>query len=308
MDPLEDVLALVDASSYVSAGLRAGGDWAVRFEAPAGVKFNSVRRGNCLIRVDGVGAPIRLEPGDAFLLTRPAAFVMASDLTLAAVSAHTIFAAATDGVAQAGTGDDVEVIGGGLLFNERARTLLLAHLPPVMHVPAATAQADNIAWVLHHIAVEAQQPRIGASVIAKHLAMVLFVEVLRLHLARSPQDVSGWLAGSVDPVVGPALQAIHGRPERGWTVAGLAQISRVSRSTLAARFKTIVGTGPLDYLTGWRIQLASQRLSRTTETLDTISRRVGYASESALSTAFKRVTGLTPREYRKQHTVIRAAM
>lgn len=302
MDPLEDVLALVEASSYLSTGLTAGGAWAVRFAPPAGVKFNSVRRGSCLIRVDGVPEPIRLAPDDAFLLTRPVGFVMASDLSVPPVPAHTVFATALDGMARAGKGDDVEVIGGGVTFNERARTLLLSSLPPILHVPADTAPAGNIRWVLQRIGAEARGHDIGSGIVARHLAMVLFVEVLRLHLARAPHDVSGWLAGTADPVIGAALRAMHTRPDRHWTVADLARAGNVSRSTLAARFKDVVGTGPLDYLTGWRIELAAQRLIASTETLDTIARRVGYGSESALSAAFKRVTGATPREYRKRHT------
>ncbi|MEE3919348.1 helix-turn-helix transcriptional regulator [Micromonospora sp. BRA006-A] len=66
------------------------------------------------------------------------------------------------------------------------------------------------------------------------------------------------------------------------------------RSTLAARFKQVVGYGPLEYLTGWRIELAADRLRRPEDTIATIARAVGYGSESALSVAFKRVTGLRP--------------
>ncbi|WP_433132492.1 helix-turn-helix domain-containing protein [Micromonospora sp. CA-240977] len=83
-------------------------------------------------------------------------------------------------------------------------------------------------------------------------------------------------------------------------MADLAKVRRVSRSTLAARFKDIVGTGPLDYLTGWRTELAGRMLSDGADTLDTIARCVGYSSESALSDASKRVTGTSPREYRRQ--------
>jgi AraC-like DNA-binding protein len=83
-------------------------------------------------------------------------------------------------------------------------------------------------------------------------------------------------------------------------VAELARVAAVSRSTLAARFKDVVGKGPLEYLTEWRIELAANRIRRGTDTVATIARAVGYGSESAFSVAFKRTTGLSPRAYRNR--------
>ena len=97
----------------------------------------------------------------------------------------------------------------------------------------------------------------------------------------------------------PALRALHARPAAPWTVAALAATAAVSRSTLAARFSGVVGRSPLDYLTGWRMELACRRLRRSTDPVATIAREVGYGSESAFSTAFKRVLGVAPREYRR---------
>jgi AraC-like DNA-binding protein len=135
---------------------------------------------------------------------------------------------------------------------------------------------------------------------AEHLAVVMLIHVLRLHLAREPRAVSGWLAGLADPAVAAALRAMHETPARPWTVADLARNGAVSRSTLAARFKDTVGQGPLEYLTRWRIELASRDLRRGTETVASIARSVGYGSESALSVAFKRITGMSPGDYRRQ--------
>ncbi|GLY15613.1 AraC family transcriptional regulator [Kineosporia rhizophila] len=306
MDPLQDVLSVVGATSYLSSGMVAGGDWAVRFEPPLGVKFNSVQRGRCRLQVEGLPAPIDLAPGDCFLLTQPRAFVLASDLNRPALAAAPIFAAAGPAPARAGHGEDVLLLGGGFLFNERARSVLLQNLPPVVHVPGGLPEAGTVHWALAKIGAELAGGDFGAGPIAEHLAMVMLIEVLRLHLRHRPAEVHGWLAGLSDPLVAGALRALHERPGYAWTVAELAAVSRVSRSSLAARFKQVVGQGPLEYLTAWRIELASQRLRQGDQTLDRIAREVGYSSESALSTAFKRVVGVSPREYRRgrrDHTV-----
>jgi AraC-like DNA-binding protein len=304
-DPLADVLALVGTRSRLSVGLIAGGDWALDFDPPPGVKFNALRRGSCLLTVEDVPAPIPLAEGDCFLLLRPRRFRLASGPDVPAEPASPVFAAAVDGIARAGTAvrpspadrapaGEVVLLGGRFDFGERARDLLLDALPPVLHVPAGSPAADALHWALAQIDAELRDRPAASTLVAEHLALVMLIHVLRLHLPAA----SGWLGGLADPVVAPALRALHADPARPWTVADLATVAAVSRSTLAARFKTVVGTGPLDYLTGWRIELAADRLRRDDGTVAAIAHAVGYGSESALSTAFKRITGLSPRAYR----------
>ncbi|MBZ9642308.1 AraC family transcriptional regulator [Streptomyces sp. PSKA30] len=300
MDPLEDVLALLETRSHVSTGLLAGGEWAVRFSAPSGVKFNAVRRGSCLLEVEGGDRPLVLSAGDCYLLTRPRGFTLRSSADAVPVDAGPVFAKAERGVARVGDGEDVLLMGGRFSFGNRAQELLLDALPPVIHAPAATSQAETVRWALTMIDQELLHQRMGSTLVAEHLAVVMLVHVLRLHLARHPRTVSGWLAGLADPVVAAALTAMHEQPAHPWTVAELARCAAVSRSTLAARFKSTVGQGPLEYLTGWRLELASKRLREGGGTVATIARDVGYGSESALSTAFKRTMGMSPRDYRKQ--------
>lgn len=50
----------------------------------------------------------------------------------------------------------------------------------------------------------------------------------------------------------------------------------------------------MSYVTGWRITAAADVLRDTSDTVETIARRVGYADAFALSVAFKRVRGTTP--------------
>lgn len=294
-DPLNDVLSLVGTTSSLSAALAAGGDWAVRFEPPPAVKFNAVRRGSCLLLVEG--SVFELRSGDCFLLTRPVAFTLASGLGVSPEPARPLFAAAVGGVAHAGVGDEVLLIGGRFSFGERAQELLLDALPAVVHVPGATPAAATVRWALGQIDVELRDHPLASTLVTEHLALVMLIHLLRQHLASSP-PAAGWLAGLADPVVGPALRAMHGEPDYAWTVADLAAVAAVSRSSLAARFKQVVGQGPLDYLTRWRLELASAALRGGDKTVAVIAREVGYGSESALSTAFKRVTGLSPRAYR----------
>ncbi|MFB8776436.1 AraC family transcriptional regulator [Streptomyces broussonetiae] len=299
MDPLDDVLALLETQGHLSSSLVAGGQWGVRFQPPEGVKFNAVRRGSCVLEVDGIDEPIALAQGDCYLLTGARGFTLRSDPGVEPVDARRIFAQAVDGVARTGEGDDVLLIGGRFSFGSHAQDLLLDALPPVIHVPSGTRQAETVEWALTVIGDELTGRPPASRLVAEHLAVVMLVHVLRLHLAREPRTMSGWLAGLADPAVAAALTAMHGDPARPWTVADLARSGAVSRSTLAARFKETVGQGPLEYLTRWRIELAARRLRQGGDTVAAIAHDIGYGSESALSVAFKRVTGMSPRDYRR---------
>jgi AraC-like DNA-binding protein len=290
-------LALLGVTGQLSSRLTAGGDWSLAFEPPRYVKFNAVRRGSCHLTVEGSPDPIPLAEGDCYLLTRPLAFSLSSDPSLTPAPAASVFATAKNGTAHAGTGTDVLLLGGRFDFGPRARTLLLDALPPVVHVPGDSEAAGALHWSLEQIDAELHGHPVASGLVAGHLALVMLIHVLRRHLAQKGLR-PGLLAGLADPVTAAALRALHTSPAHPWSVRELADASRVSRSTLAARFRRTVGQAPLEYLTRWRIELATDRLRRGDGTLATIARDVGYGSESALSTAFKRVTGTSPTTMR----------
>ena len=73
----------------------------------------------------------------------------------------------------------------------------------------------------------------------------------------------------------------------------------MSRSTFAHRFKQLVGASPMEYLTRWRMLVAGDRLRNSSEKVASIAVSLGYESESAFSTAFKRVMACSPRQYQR---------
>jgi AraC-like DNA-binding protein len=123
-------------------------------------------------------------------------------------------------------------------------------------------------------------------------------QVLRMHLETLQPDQTGWLAGLRDPVVGRTIALLHEKPAYGWTLGGLAHEAGVSRSVLAARFTTLVGCPPMQYLTRWRVQLAARVLADGLTKVSAVGHDVGYESEAAFSRAFKRISGVSPTEWR----------
>ncbi len=130
------------------------------------------------------------------------------------------------------------------------------------------------------------------------LPELLLIEILRLHLANAPASERGWFAALRDPVLAPAMSAIHTAPERKWTVADLAAEASVSRSLLDGRFRDVLGLSPMRYVNEWRMRVAQDLLATTEVTVAAISKRVGYESEEAFSRAFKRAHGQSPSLWR----------
>ncbi|CAN5252096.1 AraC family transcriptional regulator [soil metagenome] len=291
-------LSLVKARSVLSAGLRTGGDWSMRFPPPDGIKFNAVAEGACWLVMDGL-APVRLETGDVFLMTGELPFVIASDLTLPPVDGIAVFrTAAVNGLAHYGDSTDVLLIAGRVVLDRARSAVLLDALPPLIHVRAASAEAASLRWLLDRLIAEITTDRPGAALAIDQLAQLMFVQILRAHLAGSGDLASGWLRALGDPRLAAALQLMHGDPARSWKLGELANAAAMSRSSFALRFKTVVGVAPLAYLLNWRMRLAERALHDSDASLASVALSLGYTSESAFSNAFRRTTGSAPKRYR----------
>src|SRR5262249_34880618 len=138
----------------------------------------------------------------------------------------------------------------------------------------------------------------GMQMMLGRIMELLFVEVMRRYANRLPPGSKGLLAAIHDPVVGRALKLVHASPARRWTAEDLAREAGSSRTVLTERFNELLGRPPIDYVTGWRIQLAADRLRNGRDSMRAIAADTGYESEAAFNRAFKRVTGMTPGRWR----------
>jgi AraC-like DNA-binding protein len=175
---------------------------------------------------------------------------------------------------------------------------LLDQLPRMIHLRAA--DGDGALRELNQLALrESMAKTPGSEVVLERLSELMFVNVVRRHLATLAPDKTGWLAGLRDEAVGRCLAKLHAQPARAWTLEELAREVGSSRSILAERFMHFVGVPPMHYLAQWRMQLAAALLSNSSKGLAVIAAEVGYGSEAAFSRAFKRELGKAPATFRK---------
>lgn len=111
----------------------------------------------------------------------------------------------------------------------------------------------------------------------------------------------------VDLRVARALRAMQAEPTRRFRVRELAKLAGASRATFARLFHAATGRSPIRYLTERRLEQAATLLVTTCSPLAQIAEQTGYASEFALSRAFKRHHGVAPTHFRSDPSPIRCA-
>ncbi|KAF1039981.1 MAG: RCS-specific HTH-type transcriptional activator RclR [Burkholderia lata] len=304
MDPLSDVLSLLQPRSQYYAGLDAAGAWSFDFPPHEGVKFAALMRGTCWGVSDDLEHPIRFDEGDCFLLNRGSRFVLSSDPALPPQNAEHLMDAITHNqVALHNGGGEVLLVCGHFVFSGNHAAVLFDALPHIINIPRASSHAEVLRWSLDQLVTELHTPQPGGVLMSTYLAHVMLVQVLRLFLGTSNALPKGWFLALTDRHISLAIGAMHAQPDRAWTLEELAEVALISRTVFAQRFKALVGSTAMDYLARWRMLMAAGRLRDGTENVASIAFSLGYKSESSFSAAFKRIMSCSPTQYRRQALV-----
>jgi len=292
MDPLSDIIALLQPSTAISKPIKGRGRWGVRYAAYDAPGFTIIVEGACWIAFAGQD-PVKFEKGDFLLLPSTPAFSLSShpgiDCELRTPMDVAIQHGEQDGA------PDFVALGGTFRIEPVNAALLLALLPSVIHVPGSQGRSSRLGRIIGLIMEECENEDPGKEMVLQRLLEVLLVEALRWRGIGS--GAAGLLGGMRDPALARVLRAMHEDVRAGWTVAELARIAGLSRSAFAARFVDVLGCGPIEYLARWRMALAKDALIRGSKTLDKIAGEIGYESASAFSTAFRKRLGCSPGKF-----------
>lgn len=291
------MLSLLKPRTYAAGGFGSVGEASVHFPVHDGIKCYAVISGECWLVVQGVREPVALKPGDCFVLPKGWPITLTTDLALPPTD-YRAFLAASVNVQDPAADDDrgCFFVGGHFAVEGDAARMLIGVLPPIVHI---RGEADKAAlrWSMDRMRQELRDPQPGGVLVLQHLAQMMLVQALRAHLVDAVGSEVGWIFALADKQIGGAIAAMHAEPARRWSLQSLAARVGMSRSAFAARFKATVGSSPMDYLTRWRMLLAGDRLTNSDDPISVISPALGYESESAFSTAFKRVMGCSPRRF-----------
>lgn len=282
--------------------------WSIRLQDEAPLTLVSMLRGEAWARVDPEGPPLHLTPGAVAVVRGPDPYEVADEIdrppqivvhpgqrctTVDGIDLHD---AMTLGVRTWGNDPNgsTVMLCGTYEVEGAVSDRLLAALPRHLLVDAARAD-DRLVDLL---AEEVTRDGPGQQVMLDRLLDLLLVSTLRQWFTDRADEAPGWFRAAADPIVGPAVRLLHDEPARAWTVADLAAAVGASRAAFARRFAEVMGEPPMTYLTSWRLALAADLLLEPGATVGSVAARVGYASPYALSTAFSRVRGVSPRAHR----------
>jgi AraC-like DNA-binding protein len=264
--------------------------------------FHLITEGECFVEMPDA-PPVLLRAGDVVLFPHGDAHRMSSQPGVPPARGARlaeVLSRRPRALAYGGGGAATKLVCGYLACEDRLARMLLSGLPPLLRVNVRGSPAGL--WLeasVRYALAEARSPRPGGEGVLAKLAEVLFIEALRLAMQDPVRPAAGWLAGVGDRVVGAALAALHERPAQAWTLDELARTAHSSRSVLAERFQELVGQSPMQYLTQWRMLLATNLLSRSNVPLARIAEEVGYQNDTAFSRAFRREFGVPPAAWRK---------
>jgi AraC-like DNA-binding protein len=176
---------------------------------------------------------------------------------------------------------------------------LLASLPAAIILRGTRGPAlEGLEVARRMLLAEMQSPSQGSAVMVARILDLILIQILRAWAAGTDAEPN-WLAGALDPQIGPALSAIHRDPGHDWTVEELARACSLSRSAFAARFVARVGKPPATYLAHVRLDAAADLLRAASLPVTLIAEKVGYTSEAAFSRAFRHRYGLPPARWRR---------
>lgn len=315
MDAFSETLRVVRLSGAIFINARFSAPWCYQSpradlaakilepDAERIVIFHLITEGACWVEMEGQ-APLHVVAGDAILFPLGDAHRMCSTPGVppaGGANLAQVLARRPRKLIYGGGGDVTRLVCGYLACDARPAGILLNGLPALLKVSLHGSEAAH--WLMASVQYalnEARSPRPGGAGVLAKLAEVLFIEVLRQYMIEGEPGRVGWLAAVNDRIVGAALKALHEQPAQAWTVNALARASCTSRSVLAERFQQMVGCSPIQYLTQWRMLLATNLLSQGNAPLGRIAEEIGYQTDTAFSRAFRREFGVPPARWRRE--------
>ena len=270
------------------------------------IMFHAITSGACWAELlDGSAPPLRLSAGDIVVVSLGESHVLSSTPGMRAPEDLNLYYRPSDRPLPFQIRPPEDVGGertrfacGYLGCDARPFNPILQALPRIF-VGRGAQGAGCMAQLFRMAIDETGSCRSGGETVLSKLAELMFVEVVRQYIETLPKDAAGWLSGLRDPHISKALGLLHGRPAEVWTLERLAHEVGLSRSVFADRFQHFVQEAPMQYLTRWRMQLATRLLERQGVGLAQVAAEVGYESEAAFNRAFKKCVGTPPGAWRR---------
>jgi AraC-like DNA-binding protein len=305
MDVLTDILNSAGLRKSLLARHALHQPWAMHFPCDKSMGFHILTHGEAYVRAPQFESPLKLERGDIILMNRGFDHDVTTHMNVDAPAGHA--AGPFPGPEISGQNPLAVIVCGLYQFQTPPIHPLFAELPDMIIVRAGEIPSHSPLYIAQQLlSAELAQAGQGSESVVKALVDVMFHYILRNWMdrqsaengARDGVDRSRWSLAMKDVHLQKAIQAVHGDPSADWTLEGLASIAGLSRAAFAQRFKRVAGDTPAHYVARVRVQRAMDMLRGGDDSVERIAEVVGYGDPFVFSKAFKRIQGVSPREFR----------
>ena len=144
---------------------------------------------------------------------------------------------------------------------------------------------------------EAQGSAYGTRLMVEMLANALATQLLRCHSSLAPK-IRQQLAGLPSGRLRRVIEHMHEFMDQDLSLGQLADVAGLGTAQFARAFRIATGEPPHRYLTRLRIERARELLEQTEQRVVEVGLNCGFEQPSHFATAFRKVTGLSPRAWR----------
>ena len=107
-----------------------------------------------------------------------------------------------------------------------------------------------------------------------------------------------------DDAIKKAQDFIENNIQEKITIEELSDLVSMGRRSFERRFKTATNNSVLEYINRVKIEFAKRSFETSRKNINEVMYDVGYTDTKAFRTIFKKITGLTPIEYRNKYNKI----
>ncbi len=203
-----------------------------------------------------------------------------------------------DALVQFTAGDgsrDTLVVCGAITATYSGALGLFDHL----HEPVVVDLSSNtvVRHAFEMMIAEVAKPSVGTQALTEVLMKQCLILLLREHLLNQ-SATSPFFVALQDHRLTRAITSVIERPAAPHTVASMAALAGMSRSSFSDSFGRVFGQSPIEFVQKVRLRLGAQLLSTTDLPVKVIAASVGYSSRSYFSRAFRGTYGVDPTTFR----------
>lgn len=155
----------------------------------------------------------------------------------------------------------------------------------------------DILDILRLLLEEAKEEKEGRSLACQDLLEVLLIRIFRAQkLIPTP-----YAATKMTKECGIVRRYLDSNYADSITLESLASLAHMNKYYLVHAFTKYTGLSPINYLNTKRLEISRELLTGTNHSIAQIASLVGFSSQSYFAQSFKKETGISPAQYRKEH-------